>query len=82
MDKKLFEEEELLRQLPKEVIELIDTISSVPTDAVREIIMNSEEMGEFQRSITLPELEKVEKKSMLVEDVKLRVKNGQKKKVK
>lgn len=69
MDKKLFDEKHLTKNIPKEIIDTINQIDN-ETSQIYETIFNSKELFTFIDSIALPEIEKIEKKSALLEDVK------------
>lgn len=74
MDKKLFEEEVLTRNLPKEVLDAIDAIDSKSTQHICDHIFNSDQMDEFLRSVCLPKVEETDRTSVLLEEAKTKMK--------
>lgn len=82
MDKKLFEEEQLTKNIPKKVMEIINAMDSEKTHRICECIFNSCDLSNFVSSISLPQFEEIEKKSALVEEARIKLKSLAKKKPK
>lgn len=75
MDKELFTEQQFAKNIPREIMEIIDALDPQIPQRIYDHIFGSEELVNFENSISLPEVEFVEKRrSILLDDVKERIK--------
>ncbi len=72
MDKKLFNECILCKNIPQQILKEIEEIDKEIPESIFTDIFNSPEMESFTKSIKPPTLEHVEKKSVLLSSVKLK----------
>ncbi len=80
MDKKLFDESQLITSLPNEIVDIINAIDPIQPNQIYENIFISEKLSNFVDSIVLPCTEEINKKSALFEDVKYKIKGNMSKK--
>lgn len=77
MDRRLFEESVLCGNLPAAVLDEIERMDpKIPTELL-DSIFNSDMMGSFLSSVRLPDVERTEKSSRLLRDVKSRMEKTQ-----
>jgi hypothetical protein len=75
MDRKLFDECRLVKNLPKAIVEEIETKENeIPSDLFDKIF-ESEELKRFMNSPVLPKVEEITKKSILAAEFKKKIEN-------
>lgn len=77
MDRRLFEESVLCANLPAAVLEEIEKMDAKIPAELLDSIFGSDMMASFLDSVRLPEVEKTEKSSKLLKDVKSRMERMQ-----
>lgn len=70
MDRKLFTEELLCRNIPRRVMELIEEIDAEIDPSVLDQIHGSPEVGMFVESLRAPRVAEDEKASVLLDNIK------------
>lgn len=80
MDRKLFDEAHLIKNLPKHIIKTINSMEQEIQQELFDRIFDSEELGSFFSSTTLPKIQEISKKSVLAMEAKKRLENFSKRK--
>lgn len=75
MDRKLFDEAHLLKNLPKTIISAINSIENDISPSLFDRVFESEELKCFISSPILPKVEETCKKSILAMEVKKKLEN-------
>lgn len=75
MDKKLFNEEILSKNIPKSVISIIDRMEFKIESGIFGKIYESEEMREFERSMRVPVADEYRQTAVLLDNLKIKYSN-------